>query len=82
MFTRLGAIEKASGQDWMPSMLRTHPMSDKRVRAIETHLPEVRCRFALPSFPGLNLINSSCAPSADCVKTLELKAGTAANSER
>ncbi len=49
MFTRLGVIAKESGQDWMPSMLRTHPMSDKRVRAIETHLPEVRSRSTLPS---------------------------------
>ena len=40
VFTRIGAIEKQAGGG-VPTLLRTHPMSDARVTAIEAHEPEV-----------------------------------------
>jgi hypothetical protein len=42
VFTRIGAIEKQAGGG-VPTLLRTHPMSDARVTAIEAHESEVRC---------------------------------------
>lgn len=38
---RLGAMEKKMGDGNIPALLRTHPMSDARVEAIEAHEPEV-----------------------------------------
>lgn len=42
VFTRLGAIEERMSGANIPTLLRTHPLSDTRVAAIRTFLPEAR----------------------------------------
>ncbi|KAI0260574.1 peptidase family M48-domain-containing protein [Gloeopeniophorella convolvens] len=53
MFTRLGALEKGAG-GWTPTFLRTHPLSEARVKRLQGLLPDA---FALQA--------SACGGTAD-----------------
>ena len=47
VFQKLGAAEKDSDVGTIPGWLRTHPVTEKRVRRVEEEVPEARQAYEL-----------------------------------